>query len=78
MRKILTDFTEDKAIPQMERAELMILSCLSHGLSTKETAEQLNYGQETIRKYMRISAGKLHAKNYTETVANAIRLKLIK
>ena len=56
----------------------MILSCLANGLSTKETAEELNYGQETVRRYMRISQGKLHAKNNTHAVANAIRMKLIK
>jgi DNA-binding NarL/FixJ family response regulator len=62
----------------MEKQEIMILSCLSNGMSTKETAEQLNYGQETVRKYMRICQGKLHARNYTQAVANAIRMKLIK
>lgn len=56
----------------------MILACLSNGLSTKETAEQLHFGQETVRKYLRISQGKLHAKSYTHAVANAIRMKLIK
>lgn len=76
MREILTDSVE--AIPTLDKEEIMILSCLSHGLSTKETSEQLNFSQETIRRYLRISEGKLHAKNYTEAVANAIRKKLIK
>lgn len=79
MRGILTDSVEDRmAIPLMEKEEIMILACLSNGLSTKETAEQLHFGQETVRKYLRISQGKLHAKSYTHAVANAIRMKLIK
>jgi DNA-binding NarL/FixJ family response regulator len=77
-KKTLTDSPEDQSIPLLDRLEIMILSCLSNGLSTKETADQIHLSQETIRRYMRISQGKLNAKNATQAVANAIRKKLIK
>lgn len=64
--------------PLLEREEIMVLACVSNGMSTKEIAKELHFSEETVRRHMRVLQGKLRGKNWTHAVANAIRLKLIK
>ena len=54
-----------------------ILACLAEGLSVPKTAERLNINFETLRSRIKEIYRKLGAKNKTEAVIIAQKMKLI-
>ena len=57
--------------------ELAVLRSLSVGRDTRETAEHLELGEETIRSHLKKAQAKLGVHDRTHAVAQAIRLHLI-
>jgi LuxR family quorum sensing-dependent transcriptional regulator len=57
--------------------ELAVLRALSVGKRTKETAEHLELGEETVRTHVKHAEAKLGVHDRAHAVAHAIRLHLI-
>jgi DNA-binding CsgD family transcriptional regulator len=58
--------------------ELAVLRALSVGKRTKETAEHLELGEETVRTHVKHAESKLGIHGRAHAVAHAIRLHLIR
>jgi DNA-binding CsgD family transcriptional regulator len=59
-------------------AELRVIECLSHGLTTDMAAEVLGISHHTVRSHLSVVRAKLAAKNQAHVVAIAIRRGLIR
>jgi DNA-binding CsgD family transcriptional regulator len=57
--------------------ELAVLRALSLGHRTRETAERLNLGEETVRTHLKNAEAKLGVRDRAHAVAQALRLQLI-
>jgi DNA-binding CsgD family transcriptional regulator len=57
--------------------ELSVLRLASNGLRTREIAEQLGLGEETVRSHIKKAQAKLAARDRLHAVAEALRLQLI-
>lgn len=57
--------------------ELEVLKCMTEGASIHDAAIRLNLSSYTVRDYVSSIIKKLHAKNRTEAVAIALKLKMI-
>jgi DNA-binding NarL/FixJ family response regulator len=72
-RKVVASFQRNK--PKDGRQthftsrEQSVLDCLAHGLTYKQTADQLSISIPTIRSYLRRIYEKLHVQSRTEAVA---------
>ena len=69
---------EDKTgLPHLSPRELEVLKLMAEGTSTNEAARHLNLSEYTVRDYISSIMQKMDARNRTEAVAIAIRIKLI-
>lgn len=59
-------------------AELRVVECLSHGLTTDMAAEVLGISHHTVRSHLSVVRAKLAAKNQAHAVAIALRQGLIR
>lgn len=66
-----------RAVPELQPADIRILTCLADGLSVQKTAEKLNINYETLRSRIKEIYRRLGAKNKTEAVMMAREMKLI-
>ena len=57
--------------------EVAVLQSLSNGHSTKQTAQDMHLSEETIKTYLKQVFRKLHVRDRTEAVAEALRRGLI-
>ena len=57
--------------------ELAVLRLLSNGKRTRETAELLGLGEETVRSHLKKAQAKLGVQERSHAIAQAIRLHLI-
>lgn len=62
---------------QLTPRERAVLRLAAEGSEIKAIAEALELGDETIRTHLRKAKDKLHAKNRTQAVAEALRQHLI-
>jgi LuxR family quorum sensing-dependent transcriptional regulator len=62
---------------QLTPRELAVLRLASMGAPSSEVAKSLDIGAETVRSHMKKAQTKLGARNRTQTVAEALRQKLI-
>lgn len=64
-------------IPSLSNRERQVLMLASEGLSSHQIAERLRLSPETVKDFKRNAQQKLHTRNGTHTVAEAIRKGLI-
>ncbi len=57
--------------------ELEVLALLEDGLRSGEIARRLYISKATVRSHVRNAMDKLHARTFTQAVAEAIRLQLL-
>jgi LuxR family quorum sensing-dependent transcriptional regulator len=57
--------------------ELAVLRLVSAGKQSREVAQELNLGEETVRSHLKKTQSKLAARNRTQAVAEALRQHLI-
>ena len=60
------------------RAELRVLECMSHGMTTPMAADALGLSVETVKTHLRAARLRLAAKNTAHAVALVIRMGLIR
>lgn len=60
------------------RAELRVLECVSHGMTTPMAADALGLSVETVKTHLRAARLRLAAKNTAHAVALTIRMGLIR
>lgn len=63
--------------PDLTAREYQVLSLMATTASNREIAEQLALGEETVRTHVKNILRKLHAKNRTQAVIEALRHNLI-
>lgn len=72
-RKVVASFQRSKPKDGQQThftsREQSVLDCLAHGLTYKQTADQLGISIPTIRSYLRRIYEKLHVQSRTEAVA---------
>ena len=73
----LIDYGLYEAIPTFSPREIEVLNLMSEGLSTIESARELNLSEYTVRDYVSAIMKKMNANNRTEAVARAIRKGII-
>ncbi len=73
----LIDYGLYEAIPTFSPREIEVLNLMSEGLSTIESARELNLSEYTVRDYVSAIMKKMSANNRTEAVARAIRKGII-
>ena len=64
-------------VPSLSRRETEVLGLLADGLLTSEAAAALGIGDETVQTLVRRAMRKLGARNRTQAVASALRLRLL-
>jgi DNA-binding CsgD family transcriptional regulator len=64
-------------VPSLSPRETEVLGLLADGMLTSEAAAQLGIGEETVQTLVRRAMRKLGARNRTQAVANALRLRLL-
>ena len=63
--------------PKLSRRETQVLALLADGYLTAETAQELGIGEETVQTLVKRAMKKLSARNRTQAVASALRLRLL-
>ena len=70
---------EDEAnIEKLTEREMQILQLIAQGLSNKEISAQLFLSEGTVRNYVSVIMGKLHANDRTQVVIKAAKRKMVK
>jgi DNA-binding CsgD family transcriptional regulator len=76
-RLVVADARRAAEIPTLTPRELAVLRLLSLGNRTREIADHLHLGEETVRSHMKKAQTKLGAHDRTHAVAEAMRQRLI-
>ena len=68
----------DEIIEQLTEREMDVLRLIAEGLNNKDIAARLYLSEGTVRNYVSVIMGKMHANDRTQVVIKASRRKMVK